>query len=131
MFSDSPPTDVHHRKLNRVITVRFRWLFQKEKNEKYRWRRVYHYFLRPRSLSIGREERKAGFWQMERTADGVDHVYMSCYWCGAVNDFSDHEVGSDGFVFPCVVCRECERHEFVCLDEWSFGHRKEVIREKA
>jgi len=136
MFSDSEPVAVFYKKLNRRVTVRFRWLLQEvekkdpKEEDRYEWRKISHYYLRPGGLSIGREERKAGLWQMERTADGTDHVYMSCYWCGAVNDFSDHEVGPDGFVFPCVVCRECDHHEFVCLDGWTYGERKEIKRDR-
>jgi len=136
MFSDSEPVAVFYKKLNRRVTVRFRWLLQKvekkdpKEEDRYEWRKIAHYYLKSGGLSIGREERKTGFWQMERAADGANHVYMSCYWCGAVNDFSDHEVGFDGFVFPCVVCRECDHHEFVCLDGWTHGERKEIRRDR-
>jgi hypothetical protein len=116
--------------LGRKSLVRFRWLLQKnDKTKKYEWSEVPHYILTPNDMSVEREVRKQGFWQADK-ADGAEHVYMSCYWCGAVNDFSEHKVGADGFVYPCVVCRACEKHEFVFLGNWNRGERKEIHREQ-
>lgn len=131
MRPDSPPTWVVFKGMNRKSLVRFRWLLQKDdKTKKMEWNEVAHYILTPGDLSTAdRETRQKGFWQVESTSEGK-RVYMSCYRCGAVNDFSDHRVGADGFIYPCVVCRACKAHEFVFMDQWTHGERKEIHREQ-
>lgn len=131
MRPDSPPMLVHYKGMKCQSLVRFRWLWQKDnKTKKYGWNEVPHYILNFSDLSAAdRETRKQGFWQADN-AGGKNNVYMSCYWCGAVNDFSKHKVGADGFVYPCVVCRSCEKHEFVFLMNWNRGERKEINDEQ-
>ena len=126
MRPDSPPVLVHYKGMDRKSLVRFRWLLQKnDKTKKMEWNEVSHYILTGSDLSVDREVRKQGLWGVDKV-DGEEHVYMSCYRCGAVNDFSKHKVGVDGFVYPCVVCRACKTHEFVFLNNWSRPERKEI-----
>jgi hypothetical protein len=98
------------------------------------------YLLTKSDFPQTKEERKAGFWQI----DG-DSVYISCVGCGSALNISTHGIdrhtGVDlvkvgynlekhlnyGIVSPCVVCHRCGNHLFPFLEGYDSSRRSAVL----
>jgi hypothetical protein len=63
-------------------------------------------------------------WAVFRYQSGFVQVVTRC-GKGHIGSLDDHQIDSDGFVTPSVVCQKngCDYHEFIRLEGWEDGIR--------
>jgi uncharacterized protein with PIN domain len=85
----------------------------------YNWRVFRHGCLDTKS----RKKRRA-LWQLDKV-QGETRLYITCTYCGGVNDVTQRSIRSDGFFVSrdCVTCNRCDNHFWPFLSGWK-GRRK-------